>query len=434
MGDETSAETGSCNPNRLPNPSTIDSCLKNSCCWELTTCAADSICWSCFNGTRVDCSTNWAFASLLSCETSCGTTGDASIDAPVAAEAGTDAGPIELTLAMIHASATLWPFRVCLQRDDGLWATPAPLPDDPSAVMPHTNVVGVAPGGALLVPNAQDFNDNGAAPITPYLIRTDSLKPYALDAHCKDLICGVGSCLKKDFDYIAGNPQVLVPVAGTGVAVVYVYGCIGSAGSAERCGADYAKEGNLKVAALPSFSIDSTEPGAGTIRVRVVQTSQSAEAVWLRDAGASAGMSLVYGALDDPDAGKTLLDNAPFGTLQPTVVSYELATPQLSDADLPLYARQGFTVRAASGDAGIGPVLKLSLAEVQDLSKPTELPPSFWNGSTDFLIALVGDVTQSAVPVALPDGGHNPLFDGYGLHVIAVPLRVRTPIETPGED
>jgi hypothetical protein len=300
------------------------------------------------------------------------------------------------------------------------------MPDDPASVMPHSNVIGVAPGGALVLEGAEEFTSSGTLGLKIYLIPTDILKTVP-DKQCKELICkGGGSCLSEAL-YQTLPQQKLMMIPGAASADLFVIrGCVGNNGSTERCGADYTAGGNLRITASSPFLLSPDPIAEGSVHLTVAQLSESAQSLWTVEAGP--GMLLTYGALGDPDAGVALLGTPEFGTVMP---AQPVPVPTLGDADLPAFAQQGFTLSTTSGDGGFGPRQAFSLAQVQGISSPTELPPSFWNGSWHFLIALVGDATMSAAQVTLPDGGDNPTFDGYGLHVVAVPLQTRPPASEP---
>ena len=413
-----------CDPNSLPGAGAIDSCLKSNCCEELERCFKDNTCWDCFQGTGTSCSSSSAWGTLATCSKKCGSDADADAGPMLEAEAETGQYRTESTLVLLHASADLWGFRVCLRDENGNWLTSKPLPDDPAAVMPHSNIVGVPPGGALVRRGLENDTSFGTLKLKVYLLDAKAAPQPPSEKLCKELACDTPGAGCLDSDDVKKIDDLMVPMVqgSASVAVFAVNGCYQNSGSVERCGSDYTPGGNLGIRVLPDALIMPDVPSdQGSIRVRTVQMSQSAEALWAAGE-AGAGMALTYGD-GAGDAGTPLLSQAQFASVAPEAT---LTVPGLGDADLPAFGAAGFTLSAPAVDGGIGLPLTFSLAQVQAFSSPQDLPPSFWNGSTDFLVALIGDATGAAAPLNLVDGGENPVFDGYGLHVLAVPLQSRT--------
>jgi len=309
-----------------------------------------------------------------------------------------------------------------------------PLPSDPGAVMPHSNIVGVAPGSALLLRNAQESLGFGPVTIEPFFIPVDRIEGNAHHT-CAELICeGDNWCLKAG-NFASFPSTTIVPTSGDSAFVMAVHGCLAGEGTvtAERCGGEVQGPGKLALQVFETISFDSSEPNAGTARVRVAHLSPSAGALLLPDAGGQQ-LQLRYGDLADPMSGKDLLGAGGFLTIQPPVGSDDISIPGTAASQLPMYEQKGFTLLATLPDGGTSRPLSLSLAAVQDLSDTAAVPPAFWNDSTDFLVALVGDATKDAAQLQFLDGGDNPFFDGVGLHVIALPLRLRASQDAGSSD
>ncbi|MBI5532178.1 MAG: hypothetical protein HY898_05665 [Deltaproteobacteria bacterium] len=359
--------------------------------------------------------------------------GAAETSVPDDAQTTKEAEPPEsrenLTLAFVHASANLWPFRLCLRSvESGEFYDTEPLPSDPDAVMPHSNKIGVAPGSALVLRHAETTIGYGSVTVEPTLVRVDRLQGKS-GLKCSQLVCtesGAHCLLAEDYVTLPSIP--IASSLGDAAAIFAIHGCLGGANAtAERCGGDPGTAGNLAIKAFETFALPTEELSSGTVRVRAAHFSESADVVLAgsgADSGDSGKLVLQYGKLASPELGVTLLNGDPFLSVVPAMGSLVIVVPGTTSADLPKYQEQGFTLLAPSQDAGTSQVLTLSLAAVQDLSDTSSVPNKFWNSATDFLVALVGDATQDASQLQV-DGGENPFFDGYGLHLIAIPLRLR---------
>jgi hypothetical protein len=88
-----------------------------------------------------------------------------------------------------------------------------------------------------------------------------------------------------------------------------------------------------------------------------------------------------------------------------------------------VFAANGFRVTLrdadAGADAGATFVRDTSLAEVQALSSPRDVPGDYYQAASNYVLLLLGD---PGVPQTL-DGGPNPAFDPRrGVHILAVPV------------
>jgi len=337
--------------------------------------------------------------------------GTSPVDAAPASDAGAaDGGEVNTdaaadsgiggptTLLVVHASANLFPFRVCF--GDAPASTPPTnllpfpaYPDDPARPMPETNIPGVPVGGAALLPSlplAGRF-------LTPYVLRAEALDDGIVnETTCDRLFCGVNgvttSCFNKG-DY-AALPRVLLPVSGS--AVLAVQGCPAQAiadlpGSAAQCGATYdPATGNLSALALPFFP-----PTGDGLALETAQLSPSFS-------GTDAGFFLFVDPTLDASIPLALSSDPPW-----------LSTVPLSDAGV---LSASFIALPASG-----PPVAQSLASVQYFQSPASDPGTYFNAGSRYFTAIVGDATDAAAPATLLDGAANPSFDGHGLHVIAYP-------------
>jgi hypothetical protein len=390
------------------------SCQRQYCCTELVACSADNRCVACQEQEASACD-NQAWNALSFCSLVCNQGPHTDAASPP---------PPTLTLAWVHASAELFPVRVCLKNTKtNEFITPSPLPD--KTVMPHSNVVGLAPGSAFVMTGFESHTAESELTAVAYLLSVHKLKDLP-EKPCNQLVCTGGSCLTTA-DYITSETLTLRAPAAQNVELLVIQGCRAAAGSKERCGPSYeVATGNAGVLQLPQLSLSFSPPQEGQPRLYGAQLSPSVRALWLPEAGTA---ELQYGTLGASDGteviGGAIFEqswSAPGGTLQVTFPGQLITLPDKNDAEAPEYGNLGFTLLASSSDGGLAPRLQMSLAAVQDLSESASLPAAFWHGSTDFLIAVVGDVTAESQWL-LGDGGLNPAFTGEGLHILAVPLR-----------
>jgi hypothetical protein len=88
----------------------------------------------------------------------------------------------------------------------------------------------------------------------------------------------------------------------------------------------------------------------------------------------------------------------------------------LDQADESVYGTHGF--RVALRTAGSTKFsIDLSLAAVQDLSSPRDLPTSYYRVASNYALLLLGD---PSVPVGAADAGVNP--ERRRVHLLAVPV------------
>jgi hypothetical protein len=304
-----------------------------------------------------------------------------------------DAGPT--SFLAVHASANLYDFRLCFGVDDaGVLPVPA-YPDDPSHPMPETNYPGVPVGGAALLPAIQI--GGGPLTLTAYVIPAYYLQSqgYVAGAEptCDRLIAD--DLIPQAVEYFTLPPVTIASAGGT--FALAIEGCgVGTglaAGSTAQCGASYSSvTGNLT--AFPAALTPSTD--AGGWAMQLTQLSPSF------DQGAGATVTYV-----DPTSDASVALTAYAANLGAPV------TVALSEAGV---TAAYFVLSPVSG----APVTE-SLATMQYFQAPSSDPFTYFSAPSTYLVAVVGDATDAAAPVSLPDGAANPAFDGHGLHVIAYP-------------
>jgi hypothetical protein len=318
-----------------------------------------------------------------------------------AAGASTDtAFEAEPTLSIVHASPNLFPFRVCLERD-GVVQDGFPVPTDEIHYLPESNFPGVAVGG--LTELDPSITVQGA--LVLHLLRADS---YLVQQARPGL--GQGMPCEELMPHLGNTDKIAVPVGDLGawshkVRALVVHGCRPEQGlTAVSCGESFdPTTGNLE-AELVGFSPElQLEPTTTHVFAAHVSPSLSA----LQEAGQRLG--LVYGELGET-ASQVVTDNL----LNDPGQSSSTFTAPFALAD---FARFGFTL--TSTEAG-PPLLRASLPNLQRVSAPYDTPADFFASSNGILLLAVGDATEASEPWLRNDGTWNPLYDGRGLHLLAL--------------
>jgi hypothetical protein len=326
--------------------------------------------------------------------------GGAFSDGPSGA-AGTNTPSLDTGVILVHAAGA-GAFRLCFLNElDRL-----PQPD--STVMPAANVVGVDVGTAVRI------NPLRGAPGHVIFYDEIALRAfYGPNGSNPTLTC----------KQLQNTPQIPYTDLGevtdnlsVGVHVLVVTGCqgttLGSPRTAAQCGSDYDTvknnpAGNLHVVHKSLLGVPRV--GASVLPLQVMdlalplESARAGRAISLSfHDGAGAGADTVVASnvafLDDPQPAA------------PAQIPFDG-----SDAG----AYQSYTLRVdmAETDGGATPLLEQSLADIQDLSSPRDVPPSYYAQASNFVLLLLGD---PALPL-LGDGGADP--DPYrNLHLLAVPV------------
>jgi hypothetical protein len=343
-------------------------------------------------------------ASLGDSETPAPSTGDRGADAGAGAssspEKGTDLAPVDNGVILVHA-AKVQAFRLCFEAE----ADRRPQPD--SQVMPDANVVGVEVGAAVRLAALR------GAPGEVYLFEEPLIRAYypqyggaGAGPTCNELLnsptySGI-SLGKVDTDL------------SRGVHLLVVRGCPKDTSvrkhSAAECGDGWSPTTanfSVKEITLPGAG----RPSPGILPAQVVNLSQPLE-------GARAGrtVEVTFGDLNAPGAVHLPVASAPplFGdTPAPT----NPAQLTYASSDTAIYESVGFRVSYVGGDAGSGAkVFDESLAHIQKLSSPRDVPPTYYAAASNYALLLLGDPNAK-----LADGGPDD-DDRRNLHFLAVPV------------
>jgi len=308
-------------------------------------------------------------------------------------------------VVVVHAA--LYPaFRLCF----GNFMSRVPFPD--STVMPDSNVVGVEIGSVVR-------SDPLEAPGDVYVIDESIVQSHGGGTTvgaktCADLICtGAAGCLREDRDYSRAG-TIAQPIGKNNVDILAITGC-GNTFSLEDvdagsgpCGSTWNNlKGNL-VAKVISLEAKS-RPFPSTLPVQLLHMSQTMEAARGQNV-----VDVTFGAIGS--------GSAPLGASvsnDPQVFTVATGAPlPLAANDDAVFAAQGFRVairdRDAGPEAGASFYVDTSLAEVQTLSAPRDLPAPYYQAASNYVLLLLGD---PAVPPRTPS------FDPRrGVHLLAVPV------------
>jgi hypothetical protein len=309
----------------------------------------------------------------------------------------TPGGPTANGVMILHAAA--FPsFRLCF---GNTMKDVKPQPD--ATVMPEANVVGVEIGSLVRVdPLAQ-------APGKVYVINEKILRNYP-NADCDTLI-NQQTIDANEYNLAGSIDQPL----GVGhVHVLAITGC-GSTGflsvindtNTTSCGADYdSGVGNLKanIATLePTFAT----PTESEIPVQLFDMSAATTAL-------NGTLAVTFGATGGATNKTLSLGNLFAGGNQE-----ELDVDQRVDGGSEaVYAQLGFQVTATYGSSTV--TVSQSLADVQQLSAPDEIPTTYYKTASNYALLVVGDPHHKAT---LGGGAPNPAYNPRrALHMLAVPV------------
>lgn len=320
-------------------------------------------------------------------------------------------GPAASGLLLVHA-AGFPSFRLCFQNYLDL----PPQPD--STIMPEANVVGVEIGSLVRVAPLK-------APGTVYVIQEKRIRQAVGQTGavpCRTLIAAKGTSdysdiesLDVDIDYHVAN-AIDRPLGEEQVSLLAISGCgnqpiLNSLGlPSSSCGSDFdSVKGNLKAKVI-DLKATSKKADDSTLPVQLFQMSQP-----LADFNANgATVAVTFGDLRS-DAG-ALGQSVTTGKMFEGGGQTDLALNQTESA---VYGAWGFRVTAMTSGTTFF-TLDQSLAAVQELSSPRELPTTYYRAASNYALLLLGDPTHTS---KLSDGGANPLYNPrQAVHMLAVPV------------
>jgi hypothetical protein len=316
-------------------------------------------------------------------------------------------GPAATGVVLVHAAA--FPsFRLCFANLPNL----QPQPD--SKVMPEANVVGVEVGSVVRI---DPIDTPGEVFVIDERVPGVQAGAGTIGKTCGELICNGGaSCLRKDRDYSSAG-VVNKPLGKATVDVMAITGCgnqfflpdVGVVSTdCPTTPAWDSQSGNLTVQTLTLSP--STIATAKSIPAQVVHMSFLVD----KKAKADGDLDVKFGALTTGPSQSIAHDP----TLYQNGANETLSVDQTTDA---VYAQQGFRVAITPAGGGAPTFsIDLSLADVQALSSPRDVPSEYYRVASNYALLLLGDPRLSP---KLGDGGPDPSYDPRrGVHLLAIPV------------
>lgn len=299
-------------------------------------------------------------------------------------------------IILVHAGASP-SFRLCFS------GNPEMLPQPDATVMPAANVVGVEVGSAVRIAPLK----NPPGKVTMYSVSLiKGLYANGNKPTCADLATQLGSDIGLNLGEIKAQEDL-----SRGLHILAVTGCPQNNGTIDRtaaqCGPDFT--GTKSNYAIRHIEIPP-DIGSKTFAARVMNLSRPAES-----ARGNGTLDVAFSAPGD-DAGVDAGDGGSGDTKVATGVAYleppKSAVPlKVTSANEAYYASAKFKVTT-----GNTTLLDQSLADVQKLSQPDEVPSTYFAHASSYLMMLVGD---PAPKLANGDADPDPLRN---LHFLAIPV------------
>lgn len=361
-----------------------------------------SVCMTCAKRRRWSCGAAWVTIAALASSAACADLGSLVDSGALGSDGGmggspsgtndsSELGPTETGIILVHAAGAP-SFRLCFEEDlDRL-----PTPD--SELMPAANVVGVEVGSAVRIPPLT------APPGEVYMFSEPLLRPLYPPGQR-------GPTCKVLLDPLAGFPPPtsigrIDTSLAQGVHLLVVSGCtkksVLKTYTKEECGPSYTDEdGNL---ALTVLELKGTaRPSNDELPAQVVHLSQPLESF-----RGQRSLKVTFGDLTDAGAPHTSSADDPTLGGPPTAF---VSAPTFDPSDVSVYAKLGFRV-SVDGET----LAEQTMADVQRLSAPREVPTTYYAVASNYVLLLLGDLAPK-----LDDGGVNP-DERRNLHLLAVPV------------
>jgi len=326
-----------------------------------------------------------------------GSSGGEVRDPPPLGTGDAPGAPTATGVVIVH-SAAFPPFRLCFE------SSPELVPQPDSKIMPQANVVGVEVGSLVRINPLK-------APGKVYVIWERAVR-FQPNVTCGELLGGGTAGLIANGGYHEAN-RLDAPLGQDRVQVLALTGCGGApfveavGATSDSCGADWnVTSGNLfaNVIDLPTTPQGATET---SIPVQLVNLAPALQAQL-----GTAKLEVSFGDLST--AGK-LPTTVASGT--PLLESSQQVTLNVDQTDPRVYGTHGFRIEAVEDGGAPKFSFSQSLAAVQDVSSPTDVPTTYYRVASNYALLLTGD---PSVPATLDDGAPNP--DRRRLQLLAVPV------------
>jgi hypothetical protein len=309
--------------------------------------------------------------------------------------------PAASGVVLVHGAA--FPsFRLCFENLPNL----PPQPD--SRIMPEANVVGVEIGSVVRI-------DPLVAPGKVYVINEREVRTGAGDtspATCGELVSTTSAKrLAENNDFHVIPDPITTPLGNGRVQLLAITGCGNQAfldfirAPASSCGAGWdAVKGNLKARVV---DVPAASRSSESVPVQVFPMSSAIEA--FRKEGT---LSVTFGKLSEPALPTKLEPGVAY-------VGGPLSQIAFDQADTAVYGTHGFRVEVTPPSATTSRVDQ-TLAGVQELSAPNDLPTTYYRAASSYALVLLGDPTHQP---QLSGGAPNPDYNARrAVHFVAVPV------------
>jgi hypothetical protein len=261
--------------------------------------------------------------------------------------------------------------------------------------------------------------------VTGFVILASKITAETADAGGAEKTCdalvgmkGQGGTLTKNTDYfqLASIPKGAL--ANDTTVLIAATGCLPKAadGTADtaRCGSDWTAGGGNVAAKL--FVLDRAIADATKMGAQVAHVASAWDGVIAAAHGGPVTQVTGF-ATPPPDA------SALGAPLTPTGINFDELKPMVAASRGVVGENDFFYVRTVGADAGLVAAFALPLHTIVTLTNgsPTGTGPdggAYFIAGTNYTFVLLGDPTAQQL---VADGGLNPNYKGYGLHVIAFP-------------
>jgi hypothetical protein len=303
-----------------------------------------------------------------------------------------DLGPTDNAVILVHA-AGMPAVRLCFESA----LDQRPQPDQET--MPEANVVGVDIGSAVRLPPLKS-----GAPGKVWVFNESFIREYV----------GSGQSCRTLLD--AANNAFEMPAIATdyskGVHLLVLRGCQGKTNlttrTKEECGSDYEPDvagiGNLS---LLDIELKGATRTGSALPTQVLHLSQA-----LESSRNGAELAVTFGDVTTDDSFHASSAKNP-ELFSPSPHSL-VEDPTFDESVESVYAERGFRVALNTGSGSPTILAQQSLADVQKLSAPRDIPKTYYSAGSNYVLLLLGSPTEAQQP----DGGD----PRKGVHLLAVPV------------
>ncbi len=308
--------------------------------------------------------------------------------------------PTASGIILVHA-ARFPGIRLCFE------SYPEEHPQPDSKVMPEANVVGLELGSVVRLPPLE------RPPGKVYVMSERALRGQQVaDKTCGELLTGPNALLPNS----AHNEATVIsePLGTGGVHLLAITGCGGSifldaiSAPSDRCGANWSSSAGNLIAQTVRLSATEARATYKAIPVQLVHAAPEIDA-------AGQKLAISFGSLSKPGALEKTLELSSLLSLSPAT------TLDVDQTDEAFYGTHGFRITLGAAGGGTTATIDQSLAEIQNLSAPSEIPTTYYRAASTYAMLIVGD---PSVPSTVVDdaGAQRDNPDRRRLHMLTIPI------------